>query len=989
MAFYRYIIGLLWLFLCSLQLNGQLPQNWQLTDEDGLPSMSTYDVLQDKQGYIWLATANGLCRYDGSQMKTYHSPELKDYEIINIEMDEWGRIWLINITGQLGYVEGEEIVLLPPVPELEGVEWTEFYIHKRHIWLHSPRSAVKGRTLITFRMDAQGNPSFYRGKKLKSPSWMFEGFGDQIFLLRPGKDYVVFKYDVHLNLQKRTIPSPFPYISFEDLPRFSFGIYENEILIPYRDQDGMSLLHISDSSVQRHSMLSVSSPINHAKIIEDDFWILSEEGVWRLDFPLADTTHLSVQKILHGINANRVMKDREGSYWIATEGQGVFVIPNLKLKNVMVSSDDQQILETNSLHHDSLRQQLISGHPGGTVAIHRAGQPPAVRQLPGRRRVRDISSGIDGSGYYIATNDGMIQTDGQMRVEAFRPMGGVKTIRQTHEGVLWVGMSAKAGPHSFSPKKSSFPKQLEQRTYAICPSRDQRIWLGTTDGLYIFQDSIYRRFLDTTLQTTSYVTDIVETQSGTIWVSTHNHGIFAIQNDRITQRFDTGNGLTANQCQQLFWDGRGLWIATGRGLNYLQPDFGTIQYWNKEDGLPSNEINDVTIVGDQVWVATPRGMAHFPRQDQPRNAVAPLVHLTDIQVANQSRPVQDELVLHAWENSLAVEFTGLALRAKNAVSYKYKMEGLDTTWVYTTNSQARYPVLNPGDYQFEVRAINEDGVESEQSAILQIHMCPYWWQQWWVISGAVLSVLALMFFYFHQRQQKVMREKDTQNRIAQLKQKALQLQMNPHFVFNALSAIQKTLVTNEQEKALLYLSRFAKLIRLIFEFSKLEEISLEEEIDFLHLYLQLEQLRFKEKVTIDFTVDPELNEELAITHLPPLLLQPLVENAFKHGLFHKEGQGHLRLRFSRQEHFLTFVIEDNGLGRAWASARRANNPYLAQKSSSGIENIEARLQLMNAACPDKEQPNVLIEDLVEGGVARGTRVHVFIYRPHLQVINKH
>ena len=155
-----------------------------------------------------------------------------------------------------------------------------------------------------------------------------------------------------------------------------------------------------------------------------------------------------------------------------------------------------------------------------------------------------------------------------------------------------------------------------------------------------------------------------------------------------------------------------------------------------------------------------------------------------------------------------------------------------------------------------------------------------WWETWWFYTLVALGLIGgtgLVFYNrFRRIQKKEKRKQEFNDHINELKSMALQAQMNPHFVFNAMNAIQKFLTTNEQEQAMIYLARFAQLIRTIFEQSKQKEITLEEEIEFLKLYLDLEKLRFKDKVEVQFVIDDSITEEDYDIKIPPLLIQPIV-----------------------------------------------------------------------------------------------------------------
>ncbi|MEM7102538.1 MAG: tetratricopeptide repeat protein [Bacteroidota bacterium] len=220
-------------------------------------------------------------------------------------------------------------------------------------------------------------------------------------------------------------------------------------------------------------------------------------------------------------------------------------------------------------------------------------------------------------------------------------------------------------------------------------------------------------------------------------------------------------------------------------------------------------------------------------------------------------------------------------------------------------------------------------------------------------------------------------ESEFNEKISRLKMQALQAQMNPHFIFNSMNAIQQFITTNDSESAMLYLSSFARLIRLIFEYSQRTSISLSDEIEFLKLYLKLENLRFKNKIEVNLSLSSEIDKEN--TKVPPLLVQPLIENAFKHGLMHKASGGKLEITFYQKGEMLVCSVEDNGVGRTQASKLGSWRPK--EYRSSGLKIINERLELLNGVENDTNNSTtkLMVTDLFDDNEEpSGTRIDLFI-----------
>jgi LytS/YehU family sensor histidine kinase len=210
---------------------------------------------------------------------------------------------------------------------------------------------------------------------------------------------------------------------------------------------------------------------------------------------------------------------------------------------------------------------------------------------------------------------------------------------------------------------------------------------------------------------------------------------------------------------------------------------------------------------------------------------------------------------------------------------------------------------------------------------------------------------------------------ELQKQSAELEMQALRAQMNPHFIFNCLSSINRFILKNEGKTASNYLTRFSRLMRMVLMNSQKSLISLDDELQMLEIYLEMERLRFKD--SFDYAITFLNVVESDNIFIPPLLLQPFCENAIWHGLMNKEGQGRLDIELSMEDNILNCVIRDNGVGRE--KAEELKSKTAEKEKSMGLKITTERLALLN-----KEKgihTYYDIEDLKdENGNATGTKV---------------
>jgi LytS/YehU family sensor histidine kinase len=223
-------------------------------------------------------------------------------------------------------------------------------------------------------------------------------------------------------------------------------------------------------------------------------------------------------------------------------------------------------------------------------------------------------------------------------------------------------------------------------------------------------------------------------------------------------------------------------------------------------------------------------------------------------------------------------------------------------------------------------------------------------------------------------------KKKAEIELLQNKQKALEsrlqslrLQMNPHFLFNALNSVQQMILANEEMVATKYLSRFSKLLRAILVHSDKESITLRKELEILKLYIELESIRFKESFHYEIVCDKNIDTDEV--KVPTLLIQPFVENAIWHGLMHKESNRKLKLEFGEENDRMHCIIEDNGVGRKKSQELKGIAPHGSSHQSRGIAVSTERLKAMKNRAG--EEGHIKFIDLQHAdGTAAGTRIEI-------------
>lgn len=523
-----------------------------------------------------------------------------------------------------------------------------------------------------------------------------------------------------------------------------------------------------------------------------------------------------------------------------------------------------------------------------------------------------------------------------------------------------------------------------------------------------------------------------------VWVGTRGQGLgclpadgrsFVFFNNNRNKNYPTGNCVSIAQNKQ----GHILYAVRGEGLLRLQQAFTAgerVDKLNQLAALPSDYVKGVLVdTQDRTWVYSAAGiavmdssahlMAHFsekeglaesdfesvPYMDMQGNlyvggnkgfqvlnsqrllepvAIPTAIHFSEFHINGKPYAQQSgnndsnyHIVLHPTENNIDLQFAAFATDYAELLRYRYRLKGYDPDWVSNGRNHITYTNLPPGDYELHINTGRFNGNWATKDFVLFITILKPWYQQLWFIILCCLAGLALLYALYRLRigsiKEKLRLKADYDKKLAEIEMRALRAQMNPHFIFNCLSSINRYIVKSDEKTASNYLTKFSKLIRQILDNSIAETIALEKELETLRLYIDMEVLRFNHVFDYTIIVNPEV--PLSSINIPPMLVQPYVENAIWHGLLHKEdGRGLLEVKLSMQnEHLLTIAIQDNGVGREKAALLKSKD--VLKTKSYGMQITSDRLKLMNNLY--NMAATVTITDLYHpNGTAAGTQVVV-------------
>jgi hypothetical protein len=386
-------------------------------------------------------------------------------------------------------------------------------------------------------------------------------------------------------------------------------------------------------------------------------------------------------------------------------------------------------------------------------------------------------------------------------------------------------------------------------------------------------------------------------------------------------------------------------------------------------------VNAIYVDSNKVFAGTPEGITFFDEEKISNQSECNL-QFTDITVGDTTYyPGDAPTTIPHRKNSIRFGFVGISYRSTGDIRYRYRLLGLDSAWHETRTTFVSYPTLPSGEYEFQLQAFNKFDVPA------RLLRAPFTiekllWEKIWFRLLLVVSFLALtglLVWVIVRRVRNREQEKTAFiKRIADLEQLSRKAQMNPHFIFNSLNSIQQYVMDADVAGANKFISGFSRLIRQTLDFSSKPEISLEEELDYLTNYLELEKTRLEN--TFSWVVSIEKGVDPAEYYIPPMILQPFVENSVRHGLrFRRDKNGVVTITVKRAGQHLICVLEDNGVGRKAAMQYKSVSPINYQ--SKGLSLTSDRISMFNQE--HTEKIDMVIEDLEDNfHNSLGTRVTI-------------
>jgi len=888
-----------------------------------------------------------VSRFDGRTFENFSIDDgLPDNQIIRLKQDKSGRIWFSALNGQLsffynGKIYNDSNTAFLKLLKFSGVVVSFFEDSKGNMWFGTNRNMLArwdGKTLTKYT-SANHSDQYINTFIYEDQSGKIRAYNSQ--------NLSVFKDSGFI----RTIPGA-ASVSFKTAAAMP------DKTMAFLNKNGLNF-----SNGDQHR-LTLRLP---GKLMDDNpgyFYVENEHEVWLATG--SGAYHIEGEKkvtnYLQHIPTNQVMKDNHNNMWFTT-AEGIFLL--YKKENRIYITDTGRGLSSNrikSLVKDRNNRMWLGMDHGVINILNKSGTVATKIDLPDKSKfqvIKQLSLYPELNTVFFASDNGLgfVKNAGEkdQQINYLRDVShsdfvlksfsisknnqlaialssGVLILNNPLQQLLFNAPDFKEGKNFFS-----------NRAYRVYYDQLQQLWFSNTNGLVTLSDGRLDRHYEQSSLLTKRINDIIQTADGTIILATDGYGLLFFKNEKLFKQLTEKDGLANNICKKIFIKDDHLWVVTSNGINRIYSTGTGVESFEHTNPLLAGDVNELYVDSDTAYFATNHGLVYFaiPLYDSEKNP--PEVLISSI-ISNRQplNPNSVNITLSPEHNNIMFYFSAIDFKSKN-ILYRYRLKA-GSNWTETRSRRLEFSSLEPGKYIFELSAKTNDSQWSKPLRI-SFTLMEHFWQSTYFI----LFLLLIASFTFYKiavivtRQQKNKEQKQllNKNKILMLEQRALQAMMNPHFVFNVMNSIQHYINTQDTSSANKILTGFARLIRKNLDICTRSFITLEEEIDYLTLYLDLEKKRFGDRFSYIINIDAHIDQDERT--VPSMLLQPYVENAIWHGLMPKEEGGEIVIRITEDaSHSLLIKIIDNGIG-----INTSQRTKKAGHESKGMSLIQERINLLN------------------------------------------
>ena len=921
------------------------------TTREGLPSSEVYDIERDKNGFIWFCSDEGVGRFSNGKIETFSRINgLLDNTIFHIV--PLGKSELVLTVYNMSVSK----IGIDKPNKIRTIKYSNDYSDRIN------KCTVDGNSTIWLNYNHglyskkanDADFSLYHDEYLKSSIHFINSSGsilcsyDNILLTQLISPVKKMEVIVTTNTIEKKYILNLTGVNSYNLNVKSVKFSNGDI--GFSIANCFFVLNKDGSYIKKVFEKDIASVLLDA---ENCLWIgLVNYGVKYFKKGDINSEPLSMLK---GNTITSICSDNENGIWLGTLENGIFYSQNKVFKVIENTGIETQ----NITCIDTTSSQLYVGTRKGSIMSLEFASNNEIKMIKSVEnkfsRLLFIKS-IKGK-LYACFPEVTLAYNSTLSASSIDKMGGGIKSMAIGKDIVYGNINSGI-IDCFSNDIMNGISGLKIKSFGIDVDKNGDLLIAGIRGLFIYKNKTLVDFSKTHSLLTNRVDLIHVDYKNRYWVSIKGYGIGIIDgNDFLL--IDKNDKFPSFTATSITTSHDTAWIGTNNGLcriilNSVQKHDYSLESYLESDGLLSNEINKVLLFKNSLIIGTSKGLCYAKTNDIKKEiSVQPILakFITDSSQTEYSNA--NSTLFKYTINKISLVVESPSYKNFDNIQYHYTLIHDKKNSEYTSGNEFVFEELKSGTYSIRVNHLSaymNQAVTDKSGAFVSFTIDkPYWQKLWFVLSvlfGLIIIVALIIYIRTRSIQRNAEKQIKVQKLIADYKMNTLQAQMNPHFIFNSLNSIQKYILTNNPEKAYSYLAKFGKLIRFVLETSQNNYIRLSKELEFLDLYMQIEQIRLQNK--FEFEIIPNEKVNLELSSIPTMMIQPYIENAIWHGVSHlpESIKGKIWLRIdNKDDNYLTIVIEDNGVGRAEAEKinKTANKP-----KSLALSITKERLNLVDS-----------------------------------------
>lgn len=922
------------------------------TTDDGLPSYSLESVFQDSQGFIWVGCSGGIARYDGFGFHRYMEGRFTN--IMRISENYKNEV---NAYGFNLYTVDKDADTIRTIKLPKGY----FPYKNNHTKLPSKYAFLNKNNSDAKALFELTDTGFV--KILEHPDFEeMDMFSGRIFMDEKQKKIYVPVNDGISVLSfngKKTAFHPGYFV-------LNFIQYQGDIWFITAN----GLYRIRQDKIELVKRLSIS-----VDVISVNFCIDKKGGLLFSDnlavYRLADN---KIEKIFSGVNQiTDMLVDTEGNLWITTY-EGLFNLFQLQFKNYWLQNKNDVVRgivvdSNNDIVVGSYNGKLIRFNENSATEI---AYPPNEHgyffnscftkqkedlYLVGAGKVLKISGSnkrwldlpVQNYDFVQTLSDGNLVAGGQDGILFFTPDG--KLLKTLASDTLLQGIHSK-----------------------VCEDPSGKLWCGGGKGVTVISKNRIKLISNDLLKPAL----VFEKDSeGNVWLASENR-LLRAEKDTVKLIHTYASSIESI----LFTRDNHLIVGTSSGIYISDTECKRTILYDNQNGFTGKEIMRSPMAQDNngnVWLPSVTCLVRFNPEELLIKQALPKLYILSFLTSKdnvrwQKQKTSDIKLKHS-EKNIRIKFIGLSYSQAQNVRYQYRLQGFQDEWSQPiAEREITFNNLPPGRYVFELKCNAGTPEIQTETVSLPIYLKPAFWQTLFfkiVVFAFLAGIIAwLAIRYQRRKHEKEIRKANREKEMNELRVQSVRLKSIPHFNSNVLAGIEYFIMTKSKEEANELLTTYSRFTNVTLHDIDKAQRSLKDELEYVRMYLDLEKMRYGDKLSYDIYVDNNVNQDIMI---PNMVLHTYAENAVKHGIRGKNTAGKVTISIKNENSGVRISVGDDGVGRAVSEQKNKAQNRIGQ----GLSILSRQIELYNQQNIEKIEDKVV--DLTdEKGSAAGTRFELYV-----------